>query len=52
MNMLGRRIFKFGWNNSDGTVGWGIKWVANGGTEYTVKDFDARLNTSVKMRDR
>ena len=39
---------KFGWNNSDGTVGWGIKWVANGGTEYTVKDFDARLNTSVK----
>lgn len=39
---------KFGWNNSDGTVGWGIKWIANGGTEYTVKDFDARLNTSVK----
>lgn len=39
---------KFGWNNSDGTVGWGIKWIANGGTEYTVKDFDSRLNTSVK----
>ena len=39
---------KFGWNNSDGTVGWGIKWIATGGTEYTVKDFDARLNTSVK----
>lgn len=39
---------KFGWNNSDGTVGWGIKWIANGGIEYTVKDFDSRLNTSVK----
>lgn len=39
---------KFGWSNSDGTVGWGIKWIANGGTEYTVKDFDAHLNTSVK----
>lgn len=39
---------KFGWTNSDGTVGWGIKWIANGGTTYTVKDFDARLNTDVK----
>lgn len=39
---------KFGWTNSDGTVGWGIKWIANGGTEYTVKDFDTHLNTSVK----
>lgn len=39
---------KFGWTNSDGTVGWGIKWIANGGTEYTVKDFDTRLGSSVK----
>lgn len=39
---------KFGWTNSDGTVGWGIKWVSNGGTEYTVKDFDTRLNASAK----
>lgn len=39
---------KFGWTNSDGTVGWGIKWIVNGGSEYTVKDFDARLNTGVK----
>lgn len=39
---------KFGWTNSDGTVGWGIKFIANGGTEYTVKDFDMRLNTAVK----
>lgn len=39
---------KFGWNNSDGTVGWGIKWITTPSTEYTVKDFDARLNTSVK----
>lgn len=39
---------KFGWTNANGTVGWGIKWIANGGTDYTVKDFDTRLNTSVK----
>lgn len=39
---------KFGWSNDNGTIGWGIKWIANGGTEYTVKDFDTRLNTSVK----
>ena len=39
---------KFGWTNSDGTVGWGIKWIVNGGTEYTVKDFDTRLNASAK----
>nr|DAX34390.1 MAG TPA: hypothetical protein [Caudoviricetes sp.] len=41
---------KFGWTNSDGTVGWGIKWITNGGTEYTVKDFDTRLGSSVKCR--
>ena len=39
---------KFGWSNANGTIGWGIKWIANGGTEYTVKDFDTRLNTAVK----
>ena len=39
---------KFGWSNDNGTVGWGIKWIATPGTEYTVKDFDTRLNTSVK----
>lgn len=39
---------KFGWSNGNGTIGWGIKWVATPGTEYTVKDFDTRLNTSVK----
>ncbi len=39
---------KFGWTNSDGTVGWGIKWVATPGTEYTVKDFDTRLSPGVK----
>lgn len=39
---------KFGWTNSNGTVGWGIKWITNGGTEYTVKDFDTRLGSSVK----
>lgn len=39
---------KFGWSNDNGTVGWGIKWIATPGTEYTVKDFDTRLNTAVK----
>lgn len=39
---------KFGWSNADGTISWGIKWIVNGGTEYTVKDFDAKLGTTVK----
>lgn len=39
---------KFGWTNANGTVGWGIKFIVEPGTEYTVKDFDTRLNTYVK----
>ena len=39
---------KFGWTNSNGTVGWGIKFIAEGGVEYTVKDLDTVLNTNVK----
>lgn len=39
---------KFGWSNDNGTIGWAIKWIANGSVEYTVKDFDTRLNTAVK----
>lgn len=39
---------KFGWTNADGTISWGIKWIAKGGVEYIVKDFDTRLNTTVK----
>lgn len=39
---------KFGWANSNGTVGWGIKFIAEGGVEYTVKDFDTTLGTSVR----
>ena len=39
---------KFGWTNSNGTVGWGIKFIVEPGTEYSVKDFDTRLNTNVK----
>jgi len=39
---------KFGWGNDNGTVGWAIKWIANGGTEYTIKDFDTTLGTSVR----
>ena len=39
---------KFGWSNADGTISWGIKWIANGGVEYTVKDFDTKVGTTVK----
>ena len=39
---------KFGWTNSNGTVGWGIKFIVEPGAEYTVKDFDTSLNTDVK----
>ena len=39
---------KFGWGNDNGTVGWAIKWIANGGIKYTVKDFDTALGTSVR----
>lgn len=39
---------KFGWGNDNGTVGWAIKWVANAGVEYTIKDFDTTLGTSVR----
>lgn len=39
---------KFGWANSNGTVGWGIKFIAESGVEYTVKDFDTILGTSVR----
>lgn len=39
---------KFGWSNDNGTVGWGIKFIAEGGVEYTIKDFDTRLSTYVK----
>lgn len=39
---------KFGWSNADDTISWGIKWIANGGVEYSVKDFDAKLGTTVK----
>lgn len=34
--------------SDNGTVGWAIKWVANAGVEYTVKDFDTTLGTSVR----
>lgn len=39
---------KFGWTNANGTISWGIKWITKGGVEYTVKDFDAKLGTTVK----
>lgn len=40
--------FKFGWTNSNGTIGWAIKWIASPGVEYTVKDLDTRLDTAVR----
>lgn len=39
---------KFGWTNANGTVGWGIKFIAEGANEYVVKDFDTALGTDVK----
>lgn len=39
---------KFGWTNANGTVGWGIKFIVEPGTEYTVKDLDTKLNADVK----
>lgn len=39
---------KFGWTNDNGTIGWAIKFIAKGGVEYTVKDFDTKLGTIVK----
>lgn len=39
---------KFGWSNDNGTVGWGIKWIATPGTEYMIKDFDTKLGTTVR----
>ena len=39
---------KFGWTNDNGTIGWAIKLIATGGAEYTVKDFDTRLGTTVR----
>lgn len=42
---------KFGWTNTNGTVGWGIKFIVEPGTEYTIKDFDTKLNTNVKCTE-
>lgn len=42
---------KFGWTNANGTVGWGIKFIVEPGTEYTVKDLDTKLNTDVKCTE-
>nr|DAS74710.1 MAG TPA: cell division protein [Caudoviricetes sp.] len=39
---------KFGWTNDNGTIGWAIKFIAKGGVEYTVKDFDTKLGTIVR----
>lgn len=39
---------KFGWSNDNGTVGWGIKWIATPGTEYVIKDFETKLGTTVR----
>lgn len=39
---------KYGWTNRDGSVGWGIQWKVDTGTEYTITDETNTLHTAVK----
>ena len=39
---------KFGWTNRDGSVGWGIQWKVDPGTEYTITDETNTLHAAVK----
>lgn len=39
---------KFGWTNRDGSIGWGIQWKVDPGTEYTIIDETSTLHTAVK----
>lgn len=39
---------KFGWTNRDGSVGWGIQWKVDPGTEYTITDETNALHAAVK----
>ena len=39
---------KFGWTNSNGSIGWGIQWKVDPGVEYTINDETNTLHTAVK----
>ena len=39
---------KFGWTNANGSIGWGIQWKVDPGTEYTITDETNTLHTAVK----
>ena len=39
---------KFGWTNRDGSIGWGIQWKVDPGTEYTITDETNALHAAVK----
>lgn len=39
---------KFGWTNANGSIGWGIQWKADAGTEYTITDETNALHAAVK----
>lgn len=39
---------KFGYTNRDGSIGWGIQWKVDTGTEYTITDETNTLHTAVK----
>lgn len=39
---------KFGWTNRNGSIGWGIQWKVDPGTEYTINDETNTLHTAVK----
>lgn len=39
---------KYGWTNRDGSIGWGIQWKVDPGTEYTITDETNTLHTAVK----
>lgn len=39
---------KYGWTNRNGSIGWGIQWKIDPGTEYTITDETNTLHTAVK----
>ena len=39
---------KFGWTNANGSIGWGIQWKVDPGTEYTITDETNPLHAAVK----
>ena len=39
---------KFGWTNANGSIGWGIQWKVDPGTEYTITDETNALHAAVK----